>query len=546
MLKNSFFKIIVPLFFVFLFNSCDKEFSVVGENIIGDNSFGIEKDEYPVVAYNQKLGPIQSNNMPINALGIYDNPAFGTTKANFVTQLSLATLNPSIDKETVKIKSVVLSIPYFVDNTQTVLNDDGSRTYVLDYIYGKPLAKMKLSVYGSEYYMRDLDNEDQFNSSQKYYTNQYSDFYAKKNDTLLNDSKTAAENELFFFDPKEIVSEPIVNGEKTTVRSVPAMMLNLNATFFENKILKAPTEVLSSNVLFQEYFRGLIFDIQKVGTDTNLALINFKEGKITVTYTQTVDKVEEEVALVINLTGHTANFLDQSNLNQNYVDATKPASDDDKANGVSNLYLKGGEGSLAVVKLFGEDKFGEDGVTGEKNGIADKLDIMRYNNYLINQAELTFYLNSSLMSSSYVPQRIYLYDLTNNVVLTDFYDRSINSSNTKKSKFVFGGIFDEGTDTDKIGSNYKFIITEYVRELLNDEDLKSIPDLGLVVTEDINLSYVFYNLRIVDGKQPFPFQAPMTSVMNPLGTIVYGNNILSSDANYDKKVKFKIYYTKAN
>jgi hypothetical protein len=546
MLKNSFFKIITFLFFVVLFNSCDKEFSVVGENIIGDNSFGIEKDEYPVVAYNQKLGPIQSNNMPINALGIYDNPAFGTTKANFVTQLSLATLNPSIDKETVKIKSVVLSIPYFVDNTQTVLNDDGSRTYVLDYIYGKPLAKMKLSVYGSEYYMRDLDNEDQFNSSQKYYTNQYSDFYAKKNDTLLNDSKTAAENELFFFDPKEIVSEPIVNGEKTTVRSVPAMMLNLNATFFENKILKAPTEVLSSNVLFQEYFRGLIFDIQKVGTDTNLALINFKEGKITVTYTQTVDKVEEEVALVINLTGHTANFLDQSNLNQNYVDATKPASDDDKANGVSNLYLKGGEGSLAVVKLFGEDKFGEDGVTGEKNGIADKLDIMRYNNYLINQAELTFYLNSSLMSSSYVPQRIYLYDLTNNVVLTDFYDRSINSSNTKKSKFVFGGIFDEGTDTDKIGSNYKFIITEYVRELLNDEDLKSIPDLGLVVTEDINLSYVFYNLRIVDGKQPFPFQAPMTSVMNPLGTIVYGNNILSSDANYDKKVKFKIYYTKAN
>jgi hypothetical protein len=545
MLKNSFFKIIVPLFFVFLFNSCDKEFSVVGENIIGDNSFGIEKDEYPVVAYNQKLGPIQSNNMPINALGIYDNPAFGTTKANFVTQLSLATLSPTIN-ETAKIKSVVLSIPYFVDNTQTVLNDDGSRTYVLDYIYGKPLAKMKLSVYGSEYYMRDLDNEDQFNSSQKYYTNQYSDFYAKKNDTLLNDSKTAAENELFFFDPKEIVSEPIVNGEKTTVRSVPAMMLNLNATFFENKILKAPTEVLSSNVLFQEYFRGLIFDIQKVGTDTNLALINFKEGKITVTYTQTVDKVEEEVALVINLTGHTANFLDQSNLNQNYVDATKPASDDDKANGVSNLYLKGGEGSLAVVKLFGEDKFGEDGVTGEKNGIADKLDIMRYNNYLINQAELTFYLNSSLMSSSYVPQRIYLYDLTNNVVLTDFYDRSINSSNTKKSKFVFGGIFDEGTDTDKIGSNYKFIITEYVRELLNDEDLKSIPDLGLVVTEDINLSYVFYNLRIVDGKQPFPFQAPMTSVMNPLGTIVYGNNILSSDANYDKKVKFKIYYTKAN
>ena len=63
MLKNSFFKTIPFLLFIVLFNSCDKEFNVVGEDIIGDNSFDIQKSEYPVVAYNQKLGPIQSNNL---------------------------------------------------------------------------------------------------------------------------------------------------------------------------------------------------------------------------------------------------------------------------------------------------------------------------------------------------------------------------------------------------------------------------------------------------------------------------------------------------
>jgi hypothetical protein len=36
-----------------------------------------------------KIGPIESNNLPVNALGIFDNPAFGTTTANFATQLVL-------------------------------------------------------------------------------------------------------------------------------------------------------------------------------------------------------------------------------------------------------------------------------------------------------------------------------------------------------------------------------------------------------------------------------------------------------------------------
>src|SRR5690349_6794249 len=124
MLKNSFFKTIPFLLFIVLFNSCDKEINVVGEDLIGDNSFDIQKGEYPVVAYNQKLGPIQSNNLEINPFGVYDNPSFGTTTATFVTQLNLASLNPTIDKTTAKIKSVVLSIPYFVDKTKTVLNSD--------------------------------------------------------------------------------------------------------------------------------------------------------------------------------------------------------------------------------------------------------------------------------------------------------------------------------------------------------------------------------------------------------------------------------------
>jgi hypothetical protein len=96
---------------VFLY-SCDKDYNSIGDGLIGDNHFDFVKYTSSVVAYNQKIGPIESNNLPVNALGIFDNPAFGTTTANFATQLVLESANPTIGKNPV-IESVVLTIPYF-------------------------------------------------------------------------------------------------------------------------------------------------------------------------------------------------------------------------------------------------------------------------------------------------------------------------------------------------------------------------------------------------------------------------------------------------
>src|SRR6187402_2828913 len=132
MLKNSFFKTIPFLLFLVLFNSCDKEFSVIGDDIIGDNSFNIQKSEYPVLAFNQKIGPVQTNNLGTNAFGVLVDPSFGTTTATFVTQVLLAAENPTFDTSA-KIKSVVLSVPYF--STKTATATDGKGTYELNSIY---------------------------------------------------------------------------------------------------------------------------------------------------------------------------------------------------------------------------------------------------------------------------------------------------------------------------------------------------------------------------------------------------------------------------
>lgn len=133
MYNNSFFKQILFVAIVIFFVSCDKEYNEVGADLIGQNNFALKDTTLAVVAYNQKIGAIQSNNLPVNALGIYDNPAFGTTTASFATQVSLSSLNPTIGANPV-VESVVLTIPYY--STLKTTNTDGSHVYELDSIYG--------------------------------------------------------------------------------------------------------------------------------------------------------------------------------------------------------------------------------------------------------------------------------------------------------------------------------------------------------------------------------------------------------------------------
>ena len=73
--------------------SCDKDFNEIGTNIVGGDNDHYLFDRYEnasIKAYNQKIGAVAMNNLPINPLGIYKNPVFGTTTAGFVSQLEMA------------------------------------------------------------------------------------------------------------------------------------------------------------------------------------------------------------------------------------------------------------------------------------------------------------------------------------------------------------------------------------------------------------------------------------------------------------------------
>jgi hypothetical protein len=537
MQNNSFFKLLFLVGIVAFFAACDKDFNEIGTDIIGDDHFGLIQDTTKtVIAYNQYTGDVESSNLALNSLGYYNNPFFGKTKASFVSQVLLDTINQTIGAVPTVTK-VELSLPYFshLDNKDAVTGDS---TYILDSIYGN--EKIKLSVYESNYYLRDFDATFGFLETQKYYSGATSDFDANKNPNRLNDDSDISQNDSFFFSADEIKTYKTVDGAQVVdTRSAPGMRLKLRNQFFQDKLFGsgAAGKFINNNV-FKEYFRGLYFKVDNSPTSSNqgsLALLNFKLGKIIVTYNVTVTSSTGVVTIKekkfgISLGGNSVNLLENdytSSYTSNVISSSNPITGDYR------LYPKGGSGSMAIISLFG-------------NG---ELEALRNQNILINEANLTFYEDKVSMNpstgSAPQPNRIYLYDLKNHRPIIDYYMDNSVSSNTKTNKSIHGGIIEKETTGDK-RTKYKIRLTNHLINLISKDSTNV--RLGLVVTESI-ANYNNSKLKnSTAGDNPFN-KIPVASVINPLGTVLFGNNIPNDNANkanYKNRLKLEIYYTKPN
>ena len=549
--NNSFFKFILLLFVTILLVSCDKDFNEIGSDIIGENHFGLEQDSTKgITAYNIDFGSVESNNLPINALGYYNHPFFGKTKASFVSQIVMDTINPSFGANPTVTK-VELSIPYF----STLMSTDaetGNRTYELDSIYGS--SKIKLNVYESNYYLRDYSASSGFQETQKYFSGDQVDFDTYKNSSRLNNDNSVNQNDAFFFSPEEIRTYKTVDGAQVVdTRSVPGMRLSLRTDFFQNKLFgsSAPGK-LKNNTIFKEYFRGIYFksEVSSSSPDQgSLALLDFKKGKIVVTYK--VDVTDDTGAVTIkerqfslSLSGNTVNFF-ENNYNPSY---TSGLANSNMNLGDEKLYLKGGQGSMTVIDLFKKEDLKGYNAQGNligANGVSDELDDLRNpsngKKWLINEASLTFWIDKSVMTGTAEPNRIYLYDLNNHRPLVDYYYDNSVSPNAKYNKYVHDGIIKKETTGDKRGIKYRIRLTKHIQNLIYNDSTNV--KLGLVVTESIG------SINSAKLKNPFSFgsllvdRAPFSSILNPLGTVIYGSN---PNVPVDKRLKLKIYYTKPN
>jgi len=598
-------KNISVLFLVFsmVFISCDQDFNTIGSDLVGDEHFDFSTHEAQLKAYSVKTNEVQTNNLPINPLGIYNNPYFGVTKANFVSQVSLFTTQPKFGTN-VQIENVILYVPFF--STVETTNADGSKVYALNSVYGaNKESKMKLSVFENGYYLNEYNPLDNFQTAQRYFSDGSANgtsinFENLKrgndgsgnsiqNGTRLNDSPNAAENDQFFFNKAEIIvyktkfntttgvleyvdanNVVLANQNDPSLRVVkerlaPGIYLSLNKTYFKKRILEAGSANLFNNIEFKQYFKGLYFKIEQLpGEQGAMAMFNFSNAKLNVNYSSVdegavVGSAATSKSLVLNFgAGSGSNSVSLQDYSYSGAYDAGLSATNQVTGQNSKLYLKGGKGSVVYIDVFGDADVLKP-VNGQlvagANQIPDELDQLRLKGWLINEAYLELYIDKTAMAGAnqLEAERLYLFDATNQKALVDYSADATTNSNTKYNKLIFGGIIERDDTTDKKGIKYKIRITQHINNIINstDTNLNKNVKLGLTVTENINYSNNYYYKSPFDVNNTPTISSddieyfPLASIMEQQGVVLHGTNP-SAPADASKKLKLVIHYTKPN
>jgi hypothetical protein len=108
-------------------------------------------------------------------------------------------------------------------------------------------------------------------------------------------------------------------------------------------------------------------------------------------------------------------------------------------------------------------------------------------------------------------------------------------------KAVHGGFIEKVTGSK--GDRYKIRITDYIRNLINKDSTNV--RLGLSIWKTTTTTTFGKRFSSPNSNANSEF-FPTNHIMSPLGTVLYGTNYLPSDADYDKRLKLEIWYTKPN
>ncbi|EDP71161.1 hypothetical protein FBALC1_01717 [Flavobacteriales bacterium ALC-1] len=561
MKKNKFALHITAFGFIILsFIACDKDFATLESDIINDGnatSFDIVSEQFDIISYTQALGPVQTNGLGLNTLGIYDD-AYGRTTSSFVTQVNPISYNP-VFGEGVQIDSVVLRIPFF--STVEEIDDDENITYSLDSVIGRESIRLRL--FENNYFIRDFNPDGEFSESQDYFSNKSTSETETISDAALEGEELGfveydddgnmipIDNIIDISEEGYILTELNEDGEtEVSQRQTPGIRVKLDTTFWRNKIIDKEGEaVLSSQNNFADYFRGLYFKAEPVDDDGSFLILNVgaQTSNIIIYYTRltpsTTDDEDatDQAVYQIGFGPNRINFMDNN--------FTTPISNGDEVNGDSRIYLKGGEGALARIKLFNGDDIDDipemNVFETFKNTFVETDEDGNFvkSKRIINEANLVFYVDQDMVQDG-EPNRIYLYDIENKTPLFDYFADLGSSSLPSFSKINhLGPLQRVGDEQNGSGIKYKLKITEHINDLLIRDSTNV--DLGLAVSINVNLEESFAQRRVQNADDS-DFTTPISSIITPRGTILFGNNIPSNDINADKKVYLEIYYTEPN
>lgn len=400
----------------------------------------------------------------------------------------------------------------------------------LDSIYGNREAPFNFKVERSTYFLRDLDPDAGFLESQEYYSTQVfsPDFVS---DILFDGEVTISDEEILVpaeDDPDTEADESL--NEPTRIQ--PGIQVALDPTFFQQNILdkEGQTELLSQ-ANFSEFLRGLHLSVNPI-TDDVLLILDITDATITITYeydTKENDEIVKEEAdyeltlISRDLTfgtiiGNAVNTL----INESF--SSEIANDMDTNENADRIYLKGGSGAYSEIQLF------------EENNGEDILNDIKTNNWIVNEANLIFYVDREALDMAGTinePPSLYLFNTETN---SPIYDLRVASDPDIRNRINinYGGTLEKENNK---GVRYKLKITNHINDIIIRDSTNVT--LGLSVTAD--LATVNTKNAVLDMSEE---DLPVSATITPLSTVLFGNNVPIEEE--DLKLKLEIFYTEAN
>lgn len=413
------------------------------------------------------------------------------------------------------------------------------KRFELDSIFGDRDAPFRLKVARSTFFLRDLDPNSNFQELQSYFSNQqFSPEFTS--DVLFDGEVTINNEEILGFNEDDPDTEDIDESLEVASRLAPGMQIPLDIAFFqENIINKEGSSELLSVSNFLDFFRGIHISVPS----DILLLVDITQATINISYEHdrvdtkgTPSDVSDDTIVKENssyqlrlITGGGGVAPVVGNAVNTFINETFPSQILDQLDtneNASRIYIKGGAGSFAEIKLFDEN-----------NGL-DIINQIKANNWVINEATLVFYVDRNTLDAAgnaIEPPRLYLYNTENNLPLYVTRFDNIDPNSSLRSFQDHDALLQK---TGGKGTKYRIRITEYINDLIVRDSVNAT--LGLVLTSDIRV--VAARNAMLNGLEEKDL--PVMSTINPFGTVLFGSNV--GPAEEDKKLKLEISYTKAN
>jgi len=382
--------------------------------------------------------------------------------------------------------------------------------------------------------------ESNFQEAQEFFSN--TDITTFVGAQLADTTITISNMEFLTFNEEDPDTE-LMESNTIDQRLNPGIRIRLDPTFFQQNVLdREGASELLSQFNFNDFLRGLLFRATPTVGDDLLMLFDLTQANITINYEfddfvagsdgEDDAIVVEQNQVVLNFLVNTQNAINGNAVNT-FIDEVFPTEVEnslDNETNASRIFLKGGSGTYAELHLFEED-----------NGLS-VINQVRENNWIINEANLVFYVDQESIGNNgtFEPPRLYLFNTETNFPIPDLITEITTPVELLRDGFLnFDGNLEQG---DNNGIRYTVRLTEYINDLVvRGEDNVT---LGLTLTSNASITGTL-EAEVVPGADGLNrAELPVMSTINPLGTVLFGSNV--APENEDQRLRLEIFFTEAN